>query len=56
LLVATSEKGPVRLGFPSHAAGYLFPGLYPTESRTGQIEVAERVIAEDREALSKLSK
>jgi Fic family protein len=31
LLVTTSERGPVRLGFPAHAAGYLFPGLYPRD-------------------------
>lgn len=55
LLVATSEKGPVRLGFPAHAAGYLFPGLYPTEGHAGQTEAAERVMDEDREALRKLS-
>lgn len=31
LLVSASERGPVRLGFPAHAAGYLFPDLYPLE-------------------------
>lgn len=55
LLVATSEKGPVRLGFPAHAAGYLFPDIYPAEGHTVQTEVAERVMDEDREALRKLS-
>ncbi len=33
LLLSKSEKGLVRLGFPTHAAGYWFPDLYPTESR-----------------------
>jgi Fic family protein len=55
LLVATSEKGPVRLGFPAHAAGYLFPCLYPTEGHTGQTDVAARVMDEDRKALRKLT-
>jgi len=55
LLVATSERGPVRLGFPAHAAGYLFPGLYPAEGHTGQAGAAERVMNEDRQALRKLS-
>jgi DNA-binding IclR family transcriptional regulator len=32
LLVSDSERGPVRLGFPTHAAGYWFPDLYPPES------------------------
>ena len=32
LLTATSTLGPVRLGFPAHAAGYWFPELYPAES------------------------
>jgi len=41
LLVATSERGPVRLGFPAHAAGYLFPDLYPAVSHTGQADVVE---------------
>ncbi|HEY6805324.1 MAG TPA: Fic family protein [Pyrinomonadaceae bacterium] len=31
LLLSESSRGPVRLGFPAHAAGYLFPGLYPLE-------------------------
>jgi hypothetical protein len=31
LLLSDSLRGPVRLGFPAHAAGYLFPGLYPFE-------------------------
>lgn len=35
MLVSTSERGPVRLGFPAHAAGYLFPDLYPPEGHTG---------------------
>lgn len=30
-LVSDSEKGPVRLGFPSSAVGYYFPQLYPTD-------------------------
>ena len=34
LLLSKSEKGLVRLGFPTHAASYWFPDLYPTESRT----------------------
>ena len=34
LLVASTPKGPVRLGFPPHAVGYYLPRLYPegTES------------------------
>lgn len=32
LLVSDAETGPVRLGFPAHAAVYWFPGLYPAES------------------------
>jgi Fic family protein len=31
LLLSDSPKGPVRLGFPTHAAGYWFPDLYPAE-------------------------
>src|SRR6266498_978547 len=31
LLVSDSLRGPVRLGFPAHAAGYWFPDLYPLE-------------------------
>lgn len=31
LLLSDSLRGPVRLGFPAHAASYLFPGLYPLE-------------------------
>lgn len=31
LLVSDSQRGPVRLGFPTHAAAYWFPGLYPLE-------------------------
>lgn len=31
LLVSNSERGPIRLGFPTHAAGYWFPDLYPTK-------------------------
>jgi Fic family protein len=34
LLVSDSPRGPVRLGFPTHAAGYWFPELYPPE-KTG---------------------
>jgi Fic family protein len=33
LLIARSEKGAVRLGFPATAAGYWFPELYPNEVR-----------------------
>lgn len=33
LLLSKSEKGFVRLGFPTHAAGYWFPELYPKETR-----------------------
>jgi hypothetical protein len=55
LLVTTSERGPVRLGFPAHAAGYLFPSLYPTEGYMDQTGAAERVMSEDRGALRKLS-
>jgi hypothetical protein len=55
LLTSTSERGPVRLGFPAHAAGYLFPGLYPAEDRARQTEADERVMREDREALRKLT-
>src|SRR6266478_1266000 len=29
LVVSGSPKGPLRLGFPSDAAGYYFPNLYP---------------------------
>jgi Fic family protein len=32
LLVSNSPKGAVRLGFPTHAAGYWLPELYPAES------------------------
>ncbi|HMV85166.1 MAG TPA: Fic family protein [Blastocatellia bacterium] len=31
MLLTRSDKGPVRLGFPAHVAGYWFPQLYPTE-------------------------
>ena len=31
LVVSDSPKGPIRLGFPTHAAGYWFPDLYPAE-------------------------
>ena len=31
LLLSDSARGPVRLGFPTHAGGYLFPDLYPLE-------------------------
>jgi Fic family protein len=31
LLVSDTPKGPVRLGFPTHAAGFWFPALYPME-------------------------
>jgi len=33
LLLSDTPKGDVRLGFPIHAAGWLFPDLYPTLSR-----------------------
>lgn len=55
LLATSSERGPVRLGFPAHAAGYLFPDLYPAEGHMRQAEAAERVMSEDREARRKLS-
>ena len=29
LTVSDSPKGPLRLGFPSEAAGFYFPNLYP---------------------------
>lgn len=29
LLVSSSSKGPVRMGFPTHAAGRFFPDLFP---------------------------
>ncbi len=35
LLVSDSSRGPVRLGFPAHAAGYWFPDLYPPERAGG---------------------
>jgi DNA-binding IclR family transcriptional regulator len=47
LLVSSSERGPVRLGFPAHAAGYWFPDLYPAEGRAGQAEAAERVMRDN---------
>jgi Fic family protein len=31
LLVSDSPRGPVRLGFPIHAAAYWFPDLYPPD-------------------------
>ncbi len=34
LLLSKSEKGLVRLGFPTHAAGYWFPDLYPNEIKS----------------------
>ena len=33
LLVSDTPKGEVRIGFPIHAAGWLFPDLYPVLSR-----------------------
>ncbi len=33
LIIARSEKGAVRLGFPATAASYWFPDLYPNEVR-----------------------
>ena len=35
LLISDSPRGPVRLGFPTHAAGYWFPDLYPPEKIAG---------------------
>jgi hypothetical protein len=35
LLVSHSPRGLVRLGFPTHAAGYWFPDLYPPEKTGG---------------------
>jgi len=32
LLVSDSPKGAVRLGLPTHVAGYLFPDLYPAQT------------------------
>lgn len=48
LLVSTSERGPVRLGFPARAAGYWFPDLYPAERHAGQAEAAGRAMREDQ--------
>jgi Fic family protein len=31
LLVSDMPKGAVRLAFPTHVAGYLFPDLYPMQ-------------------------
>jgi hypothetical protein len=31
MLVADMPKGPVRIAFPTHVAGYLFPDLYPMQ-------------------------
>ncbi len=33
LLISSTPKGDVRLGFPIHAASWFFPDLYPTLSR-----------------------
>lgn len=41
--------------YPAHAAGYLFPDLYPAGGQSGQTEAAERVMREESEALGKLS-
>jgi Fic family protein len=38
LLISASARGPVRLGFPAHAAGYWFPDLYPPE-KLGSAEI-----------------
>jgi Fic family protein len=35
LLLSDSPRGSVRLGFPTHAAGYWFPELYPPEKMEG---------------------
>lgn len=35
LLISDSPRGPVRLGFPAHAAGFWFPELYPAEKTGG---------------------
>jgi len=32
LLVSNTPKGQVRLAFPTHVAGYLFPDLYPMQT------------------------
>ncbi|HKK00654.1 MAG TPA: hypothetical protein VJ955_00670 [Desulfuromonadales bacterium] len=34
-LVSTTEKGPVRLGFPASMVGYYFPRLYPEGAEAG---------------------
>jgi hypothetical protein len=31
ILISKMPKGPVRLAFPTHIAGYLFPELYPSQ-------------------------
>jgi len=31
LLVSDTPKGAVRLSFPTHVAGHLFPDLYPAQ-------------------------
>jgi hypothetical protein len=32
LLVSDTPKGAVRLSFPTHVAGHLFPDLYPAQA------------------------
>lgn len=33
ILTSSMPKGPVRLAFPTHLAGHLFPELYPMGAR-----------------------
>jgi hypothetical protein len=35
ILVSSMPKAPVRLAFPTHLAGYLFPELYPMGAKSG---------------------
>jgi hypothetical protein len=42
-VVSTSARGPVRLGFPAHAAGYWLPGLYLAESPDQEEPFADRL-------------
>ena len=37
LLISDSPRGSVRLGFPTHAAGYWFPELYPPEKTVSDL-------------------
>ena len=36
ILISDMPKGPVRLAFPTHIAGYLFPDLYPNRLPLGR--------------------